>query len=86
MALALLPVTVLVPGKLSASWLACAITGAFAERMKFSVFLLSRLLWATLPYDPLAHWVCTHALTMRGFTEPGVWHKEHGKSPRKEAA
>jgi len=33
------------------------ITGAFAERMKFSAFLLFSLLWATLIYDPLAHWV-----------------------------
>ena len=33
------------------------ITGAIAERMKFSAFLLFSLLWATLVYDPLAHWV-----------------------------
>ena len=33
------------------------ITGAFAERKKFSAFLLFILLWATLVYDPLAHWV-----------------------------
>jgi Amt family ammonium transporter len=33
------------------------ITGAFAERMKFSAFLIFVLLWATLVYDPLAHWV-----------------------------
>jgi ammonium transporter, Amt family len=33
------------------------ITGAFAERMKFSVFVLFSLLWATLIYDPLCHWV-----------------------------
>lgn len=33
------------------------ITGAFAERMKFSAFLVFSLLWATLVYDPLAHWV-----------------------------
>lgn len=33
------------------------ITGAFAERMKFSGFLVFTLLWATLVYDPLAHWV-----------------------------
>ena len=33
------------------------ITGTFAERMKFSAFLLFSLLWATLIYDPLAHWV-----------------------------
>jgi Amt family ammonium transporter len=33
------------------------ITGAFAERMKFSAFLLFSILWGTLVYDPLAHWV-----------------------------
>jgi Amt family ammonium transporter len=33
------------------------ITGAFAERMKFSAFVVFSLLWATLVYDPLAHWV-----------------------------
>lgn len=33
------------------------ITGAFAERMKFSTFLVFSLLWATLVYNPLAHWV-----------------------------
>ena len=32
-------------------------TGAFAERMKFSAFVVFSLLWATLIYDPLAHWV-----------------------------
>jgi ammonium transporter, Amt family len=32
-------------------------TGAFAERMKFSSFMLFSLLWSTLVYDPLAHWV-----------------------------
>ena len=33
------------------------ITGAFAERIKFSAFLVFVLLWATFIYDPLAHWV-----------------------------
>jgi Amt family ammonium transporter len=33
------------------------ITGAFAERKKFSAFLLFTVLWATIVYDPLAHWV-----------------------------
>ena len=33
------------------------ITGAFAERIKFSAFLLFVILWATFIYDPLAHWV-----------------------------
>jgi ammonium transporter, Amt family len=33
------------------------ITGAFAERMKFSAYLLFIVLWSTLVYDPVAHWV-----------------------------
>jgi Amt family ammonium transporter len=33
------------------------IVGAFAERMKFSAFLVFTLLWATFVYDPLCHWV-----------------------------
>ncbi len=33
------------------------ITGAFAERIKFSGFLTFTLLWVTFIYDPLAHWV-----------------------------
>jgi len=33
------------------------ITGTFAERVKFSTFIVFILLWATFIYDPLAHWV-----------------------------
>jgi Amt family ammonium transporter len=33
------------------------ITGAFAERMRFSAFLWFGVLWSTLVYGPLAHWV-----------------------------
>jgi ammonium transporter, Amt family len=33
------------------------ITGAFAERVKFSAFALFTLLWGLLIYNPLAHWV-----------------------------
>jgi Amt family ammonium transporter len=33
------------------------ITGAFADRMKFSTFIVFTLLWTTLVYDPIAHWV-----------------------------
>ena len=33
------------------------ITGAFAERIKFSTFLVFVVLWTTIVYDPLAHWV-----------------------------
>ena len=33
------------------------ITGAFAERKRFKAFVVFSLLWATLIYDPVAHWV-----------------------------
>jgi len=33
------------------------ITGAFVERVRFKAFLIFSLLWATLVYDPVAHWV-----------------------------
>ena len=33
------------------------IIGSFAERMKFKAVLIFVVVWATLIYDPLAHWV-----------------------------
>ncbi|MCB1953881.1 MAG: ammonium transporter, partial [Rhodocyclaceae bacterium] len=33
------------------------ISGAFAERKKFSAFVLFSLAWSTFIYSPLAHWV-----------------------------
>ncbi|HZB96467.1 MAG TPA: ammonium transporter [Herpetosiphonaceae bacterium] len=33
------------------------ISGAFAERKRFKAFAIFSLLWATLVYDPVAHWV-----------------------------
>ena len=33
------------------------ITGAFAERMRFSAFLIFIVLWCTFVYSPLCHWV-----------------------------
>ncbi len=33
------------------------ITGAFAERMKFSAFVVFTTLWVTIVYAPVAHWV-----------------------------
>ncbi|HTY21593.1 MAG TPA: ammonium transporter [Desulfomonilaceae bacterium] len=33
------------------------ISGAFAERMKFSSFIVFMLLWMTFVYCPIAHWV-----------------------------
>jgi len=41
------------------------IIGAFAERVKFSSFLVLTILWATLVYDPLAHWVWSTGGWMR---------------------
>jgi Amt family ammonium transporter len=44
------------------------ITGAFVERVKFKSVLLFGLIWATLVYDPLCHWVWGQ----------GGWLKERG--------
>ncbi len=33
------------------------VTGAFAERMKFSAFVIFTILWVTIVYAPVAHWV-----------------------------
>ena len=33
------------------------IIGAFAERIKYSAFLLFSILWALFVYNPLAHWI-----------------------------
>ena len=33
------------------------ITGAFAERMKFSAFVVLMMLWSLFVYTPVAHWV-----------------------------
>jgi Amt family ammonium transporter len=43
------------------------ITGAWAERLKFSSFLLFIVLWATLVYDPVAHWVWGDGGWLKGF-------------------
>lgn len=44
------------------------ITGAFAERIRFKSFLIFTLLWVTLVYDPVCHWVWA----------PGGWLRELG--------
>jgi Amt family ammonium transporter len=44
------------------------ITGAFAERMKFSAMLLFMTLWSLLVYVPVAHWVWA----------PGGWMADKG--------
>jgi Amt family ammonium transporter len=61
------------------------ITGAFAERKKFSAYLLFTLLWATLVYDPLAHWVWAdggflHKLGALDFAGGTVVHLSSGTS------
>jgi Amt family ammonium transporter len=33
------------------------ISGTFVERVRFKAFLIFSVLWATLVYDPVAHWV-----------------------------
>ncbi len=43
------------------------IIGAFAERMKFSAFLVFTVLWATLVYDPICHMVWAVGGYARGF-------------------
>ncbi|HVR31070.1 MAG TPA: ammonium transporter [Thermoanaerobaculia bacterium] len=42
------------------------ITGAIAERMRFKTFLVFMVLWATLVYDPIAHWVWAVGGYLRG--------------------
>jgi ammonium transporter, Amt family len=36
------------------------IIGAFAERMKFSTFIVFIIIWSTLVYFPVVHWVWAH--------------------------
>ncbi|MBX3077019.1 ammonium transporter [Candidatus Obscuribacterales bacterium] len=33
------------------------ITGVFVDRVRFSAFIVFALIWTTLVYDPVAHWV-----------------------------
>tara|TARA_B100001971_G_scaffold214841_2_gene254820 strand:- start:2832 stop:4091 length:1260 start_codon:yes stop_codon:yes gene_type:complete len=58
------------------------ITGAFAERMKFTALLLFAVLWSTLIYSPLAHWVWgggwLHALGGLDFAGGAVVHISSG--------
>jgi Amt family ammonium transporter len=42
------------------------ITGAFVERVRFKSFLIFSVLWATLVYDPVAHWVWGIGGILRG--------------------
>src|SRR5207344_2864527 len=38
------------------------ICGAFAERMKFSTMVVFMILWGTIVYCPLAHWVWNYGV------------------------
>ncbi len=46
------------------------ICGAFAERMKFSAMILFSLLWGTIVYCPLCHWVWDAGILAYGPTGP----------------
>ena len=54
------------------------ITGAFAERKRFKAFVLFSLLWATLVYDPLAHWVWGVGGWLRDAGRPGLRRRHRG--------
>ena len=41
------------------------ISGAIAERVRFKTYIVFTILWATLVYDPLAHWVWGGGWLMR---------------------
>jgi Amt family ammonium transporter len=61
------------------------ITGSFAERVSFKAYVLFSLLWATLVYDPVAHWVWgtggwLHALGALDFAGGTVVHVSSGVS------
>src|SRR5439155_23283685 len=61
------------------------IAGAFAERKRFKAFAIFSLLWATLVYDPVAHWVWgtggwLHALGALDFAGGTVVHITSGVS------
>jgi Amt family ammonium transporter len=61
------------------------ITGAFAERKRFKAFVIFSLLWATLVYDPVAHWVWSaggwlHSLGTLDFAGGTVVHITSGVS------
>jgi ammonium transporter, Amt family len=60
------------------------ITGAFVERIRFRTYILFTLLWATLVYDPVAHWVwgggIFHAMGALDFAGGTVVHITAGYS------
>ena len=61
------------------------IIGAFVERIKFKALVLFTILWATLVYDPVAHWVWSpsgwlHSLGALDFAGGTVVHMTAGFS------
>src|SRR3989440_2752609 len=61
------------------------IPGSFAERVSFKAYVVFSLLWATLVYDPIAHWVWgtggwLHALGALDFAGGTVVHISSGVS------
>src|SRR3989338_2568207 len=61
------------------------IIGAFVERIKFKTLVVFTLLWATLVYDPVAHWVWSpggwlHTLGALDFAGGTVVHMSAGFS------
>lgn len=61
------------------------IIGAFVERIKFKTLVIFTLLWATLVYDPVAHWVWSpsgwlHTLGALDFAGGTVVHMAAGFS------
>src|SRR5260370_428708 len=49
------------------------ISGAIAERIRFGPYCLFIFLWATLVYDPLAHWVWAVQWTGDKVGQPSGW-------------
>jgi ammonium transporter, Amt family len=48
------------------------ICGAFAERMKFSTMVVFMILWGTLVYCPLCHWVWGGGILQYGSVNAGI--------------
>ena len=58
------------------------ICGAFAERMKFSAMVVFMILWGTLVYCPLCHWVWGGGiLAVRHRSAHAVWAAGRSTSP-----
>ncbi len=49
------------------------ICGAFAERMKFSTMVVFMILWGTIVYCPLCHWVWGGGILMYGSDNAGTY-------------